>query len=134
MEAMVSLYTAVLNERGEPVRTSNYVQILADVDSEKVYFLKEMYLLQGNENGTYGYVREVVKRDGIPCVYDVLRLEVDAGSDLEKHFGKAYDSEDDYLLDDDLDECLITQRYSRGEWEDEVQCGQGCFKKGENDS
>ena len=32
--------TAVLNDRGEPVRVSNYTQILADFEQKKVYLLK----------------------------------------------------------------------------------------------
>lgn len=49
----------ILNDRGEPVQISDYTQILADFEQKKVYLLNEMYLLQGNENGTYGYVREI---------------------------------------------------------------------------
>lgn len=41
----------ILNDRGEPVQVSNYTQILADFEQKKVYLLKEMYLLQGNDTG-----------------------------------------------------------------------------------
>lgn len=108
--------TAVLNDRGEPVQISNYTQILADYQRKKVYLLKEMYLLQGNENGTYGYVREIKSEGQVPCVYDILNLEVDQQSDLRSHFGTQYAGEDAFLLAPELEDCLITQRYSGDGW------------------
>ncbi|MCM1326122.1 MAG: hypothetical protein NC094_02285 [Bacteroidales bacterium] len=108
--------TAILNDRGEPVQISNYTQILADYEQEKVYLLKEMYLLQGNENGTYGYVKEIKREGQIPCVYDILNLEVDRQSDLRSHFGTQYNGEDAFLSAPELEDCLITQRYSGKEW------------------
>lgn len=110
--------TAVLNDRGEPARVSNYTQLLADFDQKKVYLLKEMYLLQGNENGIYGYVKEIKSENQVPCVYDFLNLEVDQGSDLRSHFGTQYEGEDSFLSDSDLEDCLITQRYVEKEWID----------------
>lgn len=107
---------AILNDRGEPARISNYTQILADLEQKKVYLLKEMYLLQGNENGTYGYVREIKTEDGNPCVYDILNLKVNQESDLSSHFDTQYVGEDDFLSDPELEDCLITQRYMEGEW------------------
>lgn len=107
---------AILSERGEPARASNYTQILADFEQKKVYMLKEMYLLRGNINGTYGYVREIKSEDQVPCVYDILNLEVDQESDLTSHFGKQYECEDDFLSDPELEDCLITQRYLDQEW------------------
>lgn len=55
----------VLTDKNEPARTSSYSQILADSENEKVYLLKEMYMLRGNENGTYGYIREIINQNGI---------------------------------------------------------------------
>lgn len=110
--------TAVLNDRGEPARVSNYTQVLADFEQKKVYLLKEMYLLQGNDNGTYGYLREIKSEGQVPCVYDILSLEVDRESDLGSHFGTQYEGEDDFLSDPALEDCLITQRYSEKEWID----------------
>lgn len=110
--------TAVLNDRGEPVRVSNYTQILADFEQKKVYLLKEMYLLQGNENGTYGYVREIKNKNQYPCVYDILNLQVDQESDLRSRFGTQYECEDGFLSDSDLEACLITQIYMEKEWID----------------
>ena len=109
---------AVLNDRGEPARVSNYTQVLADFGQKRVYLLKEMYLLQGNENGTYGYVREIKSEDQVPCVYDILSLEVDQGSDLSSHFETQYKGEDSFLSDLDLEDCLITQHYMGKEWID----------------
>ncbi|MBD5457172.1 MAG: hypothetical protein HDR27_01200 [Lachnospiraceae bacterium] len=114
--------TAVLNDRGEPAGISNYTQILADFEQKKVYFLKEMYLLVGNNNGTYGYVREVKSEDGVPCVYDILNLEVDWESDMgsliEISLGKDYIGEDTFLSDPELEDYLITQCYEGKEWMD----------------
>lgn len=107
---------AVLTDKNEPARISSYTQILADSENEKVYLLKEMYLLQGNPNGTYGYIREIINPNGIPCVYDILSLEVDQESNLEKHYEKSYECENDYLSDAELDDCLITQYYFKGKW------------------
>lgn len=108
--------TAVLNDNGEPARSSNYTQMLADSEQKKVYLLKEMYLLQGNENGTYGYVREIKSKGQAPCVYPILNLEVDQGSDLMSHMDAQYACEDEFLSDSDLEDCLITQRYTENEW------------------
>ncbi len=107
---------AVLNEKGEPARISNYTQVLADFEQKKIYLLKEMYLLQGNENGTYGYVKEI--KGQTPRVYDILNLEVDWRSDLSSHFGTQYECEDEFLSDSDLEDCLITQCYTEKEWID----------------
>lgn len=110
----------ILNDRGEPVQISNYTQILADYEQKKVYLLKEMYLLVGNENGTYGYVREIKSEGQVPCVYDILNLEVDQEKAMERLFtdasGMQHENEDGFLLDSKLEEYLITQRYSEEEW------------------
>ena len=108
----------ILNSESLPARCSNYTQLLADFENEKVYFLKEMYLLQGNNNGTYGYVREVVIQNQELYVYNILDLEVDPESDLKRHYEKSYASEDDFLSDTELDECLITQYNSNSGWEE----------------
>lgn len=108
--------TAVLNDKGEPASASDYTQLLADFEKKKVYLLKEMYLLQGNENGTYGYVREIKSRSQVPCVYDILNLKVNQESDLRSHFGTQYECEDEFLADSDLEGCLITQRYTGKNW------------------
>lgn len=106
----------VLNSKNEPTESSNYVQMLADIENKKVYLLKEMYLLRGNENGTYGYVSVINYQNGLPYVSGILRLEGNQKSDLEKHYSKSYFSEDDFLSDSELDGCLITQCYSGDEW------------------
>lgn len=108
----------VLNEKNEPAVGSNYTQILADYENKKVYMLKEMWLLKGNENGTYGYIREIINQNGIPCVYDILKLDVNQESDLENHYWKSYIYEDDYLSDSELDKFLITQQYSGSGWKE----------------
>lgn len=114
---------AVLDGGGKPASCSNYVQILADFEQRKVYFLKEMYLLVGNNNGTYGYVREVKSEGGVPCVYSVLHLEVDQEiaiaymTDSSQDMGD-YIDEDDFLLAPELENCLITRCYKEEEWVD----------------
>lgn len=112
----------ILNDRGEPVQVSDYTQILADFEQKKVYLLKEMYLLEGNDNGTYGYVREIRSEGQVPCVYDILNLYVDQESAreliFEDDYGNQYENEDGFLLDSELEECLITQRYLEKEWID----------------
>ncbi len=109
---------AVLNDRGEPARVSDDTQILADFEQKKVYLLKEMYLLQGNENGTYGYIKEIKNKNQYPCVYDILDLQVDQGSDLSSRIATQYDCEDGFLSDSDLENCLVTQIYMEKEWID----------------
>ena len=110
----------LLNDRGEPVQISNYTEILADYEQKKVYLLKEMFLLVGNENGTYGYVREIKSEGQVPCVYDILKLDVDQEKAMERLFadasGMQHEDEDGFLLDSELEEYLITQRYSEEEW------------------
>lgn len=106
----------VLDNMGSHARTSNYTQILSDTKNRKVYFLKEMYLLKGNINGTYGYLRELRDKNGIPYVSDILNLEVDQNADPEVHYHKNYYCEDDYLSDFELDTCLITEQYYEGKW------------------
>lgn len=49
-------------------------------------------------------------------VYNIIDLEVNQESDLEKHFHKSYSDEDSYLSDAELDDCLITKYYCDGEW------------------
>ncbi len=107
---------AVLTDKNEPLRISDYTQILADSENEKVYLLREMYLLQGNVNGTYGYIKEIINQNGIPCVYDILSLEVNQESDLEKHNYKEIYDENGFLSDSELDDCLITQYNFKGKW------------------
>lgn len=110
----------ILNDGGEPVRISNYTEILADYEQKKVYLLKEMYLLQGNENRTYGYVREIGSEGQVPCVYDILNLYVDQEKAMERilagNYGNRHENEDGFLLDSELEEYLITQRYSKEKW------------------
>ncbi|MBD5454043.1 MAG: hypothetical protein HDR30_07005 [Lachnospiraceae bacterium] len=110
----------ILNDRGEPVQISNYTEILADYEQKKVYLLKEMYLLVGNENGTYGYVREIKSEGQVPYVYDILKSDVDQEKAMERIFadasGMQHENEDEFLLDSELEEYLITQRYSEEEW------------------
>ncbi|MCM1253632.1 MAG: hypothetical protein NC321_12490 [Clostridium sp.] len=115
----------ILDERGEPEQISNYTQILVDDEQKKAYLLKEMYLLSGNENGTYGYVREIKSDGNIPCVYDILKLDVDQeaankliDAELADDAGDfvQHENEDEYLQDAVLEDCLLTQRYSGKEW------------------
>ncbi len=122
--------TAVLNDQGEQARVSNYTQILADFEQKKVYLLKEMYLLLGNENGTYGYVKEIKSEGQNPweydvmtvhheslAIHDILNLEVDQGRAFD-YIEKEHNSEDGFLSDSDLEDCLITQCYMGEEWID----------------
>lgn len=112
----------IVNDRGEPVQISDYTQILADYEQKKVYLLKEMYLLVGNDNGTYGYVREIKSEGQVPCVYDILNLYVDRESAreliFESDYGNQHENEDGFLLDSELEECLITQCYLEKKWID----------------
>ena len=109
---------AVLNEENERAQVSNYSQILADIENKKVYLFKEMYLLQGNFNGTYGYIRQVLTQDNILSIHSILALQVDQESNSEKYGEKDYGCEDDYLSDPELDDCIITRYYSESEWFD----------------
>ena len=77
-----------------------------------------MYLLQGNVNGTYGYIREVVNENGIPCVFDFLDLKVDQEKAYEIDGELNYLYEDDFLSAVELEDCLITRRFSGGNWID----------------
>lgn len=106
---------AVLNDENQPAQISNYTQILANYEKKETYFLKEMYLLRGNNNGTYGYVQQVTDQNGILYVSNILRLTVDQEQDLENY--NVHDFEDDYLSDETLASCLITEYYSDGKWE-----------------
>lgn len=106
----------IVDSTNQHVQTSNYTQIMADLEHKKVYFFKEMYLLQGNTNGTYGYVREIIQKDNMPYVYNILSLQVNQESNLEAHYHKDYRCEDDFLSDPELDDCLITKLYSEGKW------------------
>ncbi|MDE5699936.1 MAG: hypothetical protein K2I96_21450 [Lachnospiraceae bacterium] len=108
---------AVLNRDGNPVQISNYTQILADDDSKKVYFLKEMYLLMGNENGTYGYIAEVTDENGVLHCNNLLRLAVDCDPDAEICYEVQHDCEDDFLSDSSIAKYLNTESYSDGVWE-----------------
>lgn len=107
---------AVVDEEGEPKRISSYTQILADFEKKKVYLLKEMYLLIGNENGTYGYVREIRWDGETPCVYDILDLEVDCGWEIVGSGSAQHECEDEFLADPNLEDCLVTRRYLENEW------------------
>lgn len=109
----------ILDERGEPEQISNYTQILVDDKQKKVYLLKEMYLLSGNMNGMYGYVREIKSDENVPCVYDILKLDVDqeaANKLIYAGDSVRHENEDEYLQDARLEECLLTQRYLGKEW------------------
>ena len=108
---------AVLDKDGNPVQVSNYTQILADHDSGKVYFLKEMYLLRGNENGTYGYIREITNENGILHCNNLLKLEVACDFDAEIAYEIQHDREDDFLSDKLAAEYLVTESYAGGAWE-----------------
>lgn len=106
----------ILNESGEPARTSNYTQVLADFETEKVYLLKEMYLLRGNENGTYGYVREIRWDGQIPCVYDILDLQVELDAHVDICKLPDHEHEDEFLKDPVLEDWIRTRRYQKNKW------------------
>lgn len=109
---------AVVDEEGEPKRISSYTQLLADFEKKKVYLLKEMYLLIGNENGTYGYVREIRWDGENPYVYDILDLEVDCEWETVVSGSAQHECEDEFLADPNLEDCLVTRRYWGNEWVD----------------
>jgi hypothetical protein len=99
-------------------RYSNYTQILGDSKNKRVFFLKEMYLIQGNDNGTYGYVGEMMEQeDGTPYMHRILELEIDQNRVSEAPENRHLD-EDDFLSDVMFDEILITQGFFDYEWED----------------
>lgn len=107
---------ALSDDRGKQARVSDYIQVLADFEQKKVYLLKEMYLLRGNQNGTYGYVREIKSEGRDLRVYDVLDLEVDQESDLSSRAETQHECEDEFLSDSDLEDCLITRSYVEKKW------------------
>lgn len=107
--------TAIRNDQNEPAQISNYTQILADYENKKIYLLKEMYLLVGNVNGTYGYVRELINQGTTPWVHDILKLSVNEETNLLQYESN-HDDEDKYLLDTELKDCLITEYYSDSGW------------------
>ncbi len=108
---------AVLNEDESPIQISNDTQILADYDSEKVYLLKEMYLLIGNTNGTYGYIREISDENGVLYCNNLLNLEVDCDTNVEICYEIQHDCEDDFLSDRSIAAYFITESYSDGVWQ-----------------
>lgn len=108
----------VLDTENNPVQISNYTQILADNEAGKIYFLKEMYLLRGNENGTYGYVDEVVSQNGVLHIENFLCLQVDQTVDLEAYLENDHYCEDDFLSDEMLVDCFLTEYCSEGKWEE----------------
>lgn len=110
----------ILDDQGKQARIAGS-HILADPDNQKVYFLHEMYLLRENENGTYGYVRELKicelkSENGIPVVCNHLKLEVNQEGDFEGYTGGTYSYDDDFLSDSEFDAGLITQQYVEGKW------------------
>lgn len=107
--------SVILNSQNEPARISDSAQILADYEHKKLYFYKEMYLLVGNENAAYGYVRELLSYSGIPRVNDVLKLNVNEDINLLQYEKTNYE-EDDYLSDSELNDCLTAQYYSDNKW------------------
>lgn len=110
---------AVLDKDGEPVQISDYTKILANYDDRKIYLLKEMYLLTGNMNGTYGYLREITSNDNVLYCSDLLRLDVDYEQAMEIELANGiiqYDSEDDFLSDSSIAKCLLTESYENGNW------------------
>lgn len=104
----------VLEDGGEQARSSTHTKILADKKNQKVYLFKEMYLLQGNSNGLNGYVKEIKSRNGVPHVCNIITLDVDHDHLQREDLEKSHDGEDLYLLDTELDHCLLTKRYSNG--------------------
>lgn len=107
---------AVLDEKGSPRQISNYTRILADRDREKMFLLKEMYLLRGNYNGTYGYLSEITDDNGVLYCVDRLRLNVDC-DDETMIDSEMHNCEDEFLRDKALAQCLIAEIYANGEWE-----------------
>lgn len=107
---------AVLDENDNPMQISNYTQILADYEHRKLYLLKEMYLLVGNNNGTYGYVREITDKNGVLYCLNVLNLEVNYDLHSEKIYEVQHNCEDEYLSDSLASEYLTTELYSDGVW------------------
>lgn len=120
--------TPVSGDDGKQARSSKYTKILADQRNKKAYLFKEAYALTGNENGLFGDVREIKSRNGIPHVYNILCLSVDAGCALVKQIEDNYHDEDAYLSDDNLEDCLLTQCWSNEKWQ-EISSAQYLKKK-----
>lgn len=104
----------ILNDDGSKAQCSYYTQALIDNKNKKIYLLKEMYHLQGNENGTNGYVRKIITKNGIPKFQNVLDLEVNRDIDIEKYDTTNDSCENDFLADTKLTNCLITKYYLNG--------------------
>ena len=110
----------VLNSDGEPARSidNDWARLLADFENNKAYLLKEMGALSGNENLTYGYVREItVDENGDLYINHLLALDVDwtmPGYDPEKD----YPTENEYLSDKELDPCIKTKKFAEDSWQD----------------
>lgn len=111
---------SVLNNKGLPASCYDEGRMLADLENKRVYFLKEMCALNGNDNFLYGYIREAINQNGALCIYDVLSLEInwDDPNINEYSYNNNYMHyyEDDYLSDADINDCLITQYFTNGEW------------------
>jgi hypothetical protein len=106
----------VKNDDASKSEISNYTQLLEDSKNKKIYLLKEMYLLRGNENGTYGYVQEVVNSTGAPHVHNILSLEVkDIG--FNEYPNITHNNEDDFLSDSRLNNYLEAKHYVGDVWQ-----------------
>ena len=110
--------TAIKNDQDEPIRISDYTRVLADTEHQTVYFLKEMYLLSGNPNGTCGYVRQLTDKAGALRIHDILNLQVSQEINDQEYQNIDHETEDDYLSDPELEDCLVTQYYSNHKWTD----------------
>ena len=114
----------VFNQEGEAVVCGTELHLYYYPESRKLMMYHMMYLVLGNYQGSYGYVREVEETDGAPSVRNIIRvgqhpeLTMEIAQDAEKDPGGTAGiaaNREDALVSNEL--LALAEKYENGQWE-----------------
>lgn len=111
--AFINFYSYIGNEVKHIITYNADARMYLDNESNRLFIYKEIIAFMGNERMLYGYLKEIISKDGIPTVNDILSVELNYDAeDFEEKAEKANtENEDAILSNEDL---IIAKAYDNG--------------------
>ena len=107
----------IINNENEAFRCTSNAQIYFEIEKEQLIVYKEMSGFLGNHELTYGYVREIIDKKGIPFVNNIIRVKqndtLNYNDMLEKVLNANKENEAAVLANEEL---IIAEEYHGGIW------------------
>lgn len=104
---------SIMDKEGKNIRCGTGLQMRFFPETNRLIFYHEMIHIFGNEQGTYGYLKELINENGVPCVNNMIQVMPSPEATIEKALESDYQNEDQLVSNSDL---VLAQKLSEKEW------------------